>query len=68
MKKLLFFLLVLVLFSCTSVDSSQELESYKEYYRSTEALLDTLEEHDNWVDRFDPQDYYKAKKHLNSIK
>lgn len=66
MKKLLFFVL-LTLCSCTSINSSKELEYYKEYYRATEALLDTLEDHDNWVDRFDPQDYYDAKSKLDSI-
>ena len=42
-----------------------ELNSYKEYYKATECLLDTLEKYDNWVDRFDPEDYYSAIEKLN---
>lgn len=42
-----------------------ELNSYKEYYKATECLLDTLDKYDNWVDRFDPEDYYKAVENLN---
>ena len=41
-----------------------ELNSYKEYYRATECLLDTLEKYDHWVDRFDPEDYYNSIENL----
>lgn len=44
------------------------IRAYERYYDSTEALLDTLEKYDNWVDRFDPYEYYKAKEHLNHLK
>lgn len=48
-----------------SIMDAHVINSYKEYYRATENLLDTLEYHDNWVDRFDPQDYYDAVSKLN---
>jgi hypothetical protein len=44
------------------------IRAYEQYYDSTEALLDTLEKYDNWVDRFDPYEYYEAKEHLNHLK
>ena len=44
------------------------IRAYKQYYDSTEALLDTLEKYDNWVDRFDPYEYYEAKEHLDNLK
>lgn len=40
------------------------LEAYKAYYNATEALLDTLEKDCNWVDRFDPYEYYEAVENL----
>lgn len=48
-----------------SITDAQVINSYKEYYHATESLLDTLEHYDNWVDRFDPQDYYDAVEKLN---
>ena len=44
------------------------IKAYEDYYKSTEALLDTLEDHYNWVDAHDPQDYYMSKEILNKIK
>lgn len=35
-----------------------------DYYIATEALLDTLEKYDNWVDRFDPQKYYETRENF----
>ena len=43
---------------------SNKIEKYVEYYEATETLLDTLEYHDNWVDRFDPINYYEAREAL----
>lgn len=33
---------------------------YEEYYKATEEFLDTLENHFNWVDGFDPMPYYES--------
>lgn len=49
----------------TTVREKNELiDAYDAYYKHTEALLDTLEHYDNWVDRFDPYEYYEAKENL----
>ena len=42
--------------------SNIKVQSYRDYYNATEALLDTLENEYNWVDSFDPYEYYDAKK------
>lgn len=44
------------------------IKAYEDYYKSTEALLDTLENHYNWVDAHDPYDYYLSKEILNKLK
>lgn len=49
-------------------DNYELIKAYEGYYKSTEALLDTLEDHYNWVDACDPQDYYMSKEILNKIK
>ena len=67
MKKLaLLSLIGVIIVSCCSRDA--ELQAYKNYYEATEAFLDTLEKYDNWVDRFDPYDYYEAVKELKEYK
>lgn len=38
----------------------QIIDSYRDYYKATEELLDTLEQRYNWVDGYDPYDYYEA--------
>lgn len=57
-------LVVLILVGAT-LYQSERLNAHKEYYKATENLLDTLENHYNWVDAFDPQDYYDAVGRLN---
>lgn len=37
-----------------------ECHKYDNYYHATEELLDTLEDRYNWVDAYDPEDYYEA--------
>ena len=40
---------------------------YEQYYEATEALLDSLEEEYNWIDRYDSDaldNYLKAKENL----
>lgn len=34
------------------------LSAYDSYNKATEDLLDTLDNEYNWVDAYDPQDYY----------
>lgn len=43
------------------------INAYDSYYRHTEQFLDTLEKYDNWVDRFDPYDYYESSSKLDSL-
>lgn len=46
---------------------SNLIEAYDAYNKHTEELLDTLEKYDNWVDRFDPYEYYESKAKLDSL-
>lgn len=55
---------LVVLLTGINMCFSNKIRKYVEYYRATENLLDTLEYHDNWVDRFDPIDYYEAREAL----
>lgn len=43
------------------------LNAYDSYNKATEDLLDSLNNEYNWVDAFDPQDYYKSRAKLDSI-
>lgn len=45
-------------------ENNDTLNIYKEYYKNTECLLDTLELKYEWVDSYDPQYYYEAVKPL----
>lgn len=57
--------LVVLILAGATLYQSERLNAHKEYYKATENLLDTLENHYNWVDAFDPQDYYGAVNRLN---
>lgn len=39
-------------------DKDELLDAYEWYYIATEDLLDTIEDHYNWVDAIDSYDYY----------
>lgn len=41
--------------------------AYEQYYVAVEAALDTLEDHDNWVDRFDFPEYYDTRAYLDTL-
>lgn len=58
--------LVLVVLALAGVTlyQSERIVAYQEYYEGAEELLDTLENHFNWVDRFDPYNYYEAVENL----
>ena len=43
------------------------LSAYNSYNKATEDLLDTLDNEYDWVDAFDPQDYYELTSKLDSI-
>ena len=51
----------------TVKQQSNLIEAYDAYHKHTEELLDTLEKYDNWVDRFDPYDYYESRAKLDSL-
>ena len=40
--------------------SMNQVDEYHYYYKSTEKLLDKLEDLYNWVDAVDDEDYYEA--------
>lgn len=41
--------------------------AYERYYVAVETALDTLEDHDNWVDRFDFPEYYDTRAYLDTL-
>ena len=41
-----------------------KVQPYRDYYNATEAFLDTLEIEYNWVDSFDPYEYYETVENL----
>lgn len=40
---------------------NKKVAGYSAYYKNTEVLLDTLNQAYDWVDSYDPQDYYDSK-------
>lgn len=43
------------------------LNAYDSYNKATEDLLDSLDNQYNWVDAYDPQEYYASRAKLDSI-
>ena len=43
------------------------LNAYDSYNKATEDLIDTLGNEYNWVDAYDPQEYYASRAKLDSI-
>lgn len=43
------------------------LSAYNSYNKTTEDLLDSLDNEYNWVDAYDPQEYYESRAKLDSI-
>jgi hypothetical protein len=56
--KLLWSAIVLLL--VTNMVSYYRIQQYEAYYQGAEELLDTLENHYNWVDAIDNEAYYSA--------
>ena len=53
--------------SVATSESVKYLEAYDAYSKSTEELLDTLENQYNWVDAVDPYNYYNSRAKLDSL-
>lgn len=51
----------------TVKQQSKLIEAYDAYNKHTEELLDTLDSEYDWVDAFDPQEYYESKEKLDSL-
>ena len=47
-------------------NSMNQIDKYHYYYKSTEALLDTLENEYNWIDAIDNYEYYDAASKLRN--
>ena len=62
--KLLWAAIVLLLVA--NMVSYYRINQYKDYYQATEKFLDELDVEYDWVDAFDPQDYYDAASELNN--
>ena len=63
---------VIVLLVCNVIaligwdKSMDQVDAYHAYYKGAEELLDTLENHYNWVDAVDNYNYYDAVSKLNN--
>ena len=51
----------------TVKQQSKLIEAYDAYNKATEELLDTLDSEYDWVDAFDPQEYYESREKLDSL-
>jgi hypothetical protein len=66
MKQKSLFYAVVVLLVCNVITligwgkSMDQVDAYRAYYKGAEELLDTLENHYNWVDAIDNDAYYSA--------
>lgn len=69
-KKLLLAVLALLVSNMFCIagwnSSMDQVDKYYYYYKSTEALLDTLENEYNWVDAIDNYGYYDAVSQLRN--
>lgn len=43
------------------------IKAYDAYNKATEELLDTLDNHYDWIDTIDPYDYYESRAKLDSL-
>lgn len=53
--------------SVATSESVEYLEAYDAYNKAAEELLDTLNNQYDWVDAFDPCDYYDSRAKLDSL-
>lgn len=69
MKKIVILAAIVIgLSSCCTTRESELISAYEAYYRASEGLLDSLDSHYDWVDAFDPMDYYDARYKLDSLR
>ena len=47
--------------------NTELIKAYDAYNKATEELLDTLDSQYDWVDAFDPYDYYESRAKLDSL-
>ena len=47
--------------------TNELIDAYNAYNKAAEELLDTLDNHYDWVDAFDPYDYYESRAKLDSL-
>ena len=72
MKQKSLFYAVVVLLVCNAITligwgkSMEQVNAYHAYYKGAEELLDTLENHYNWIDAIDNDAYYDAVSELNN--
>lgn len=63
-KSLFYAVLVLLVTNMIAIigwsKSMDQVDDYHRYYVATEEFLDELDKHYDWVDAFDPEDYYEA--------
>lgn len=48
-------------------DSRKVVIVYQHYFNAAEKLLDELDDRYDWVDAFDPQDYYDAAQSVRNL-
>jgi hypothetical protein len=69
-KSLIYAVLVLLVCNVMTIigwsKSVNQVDKYHYYYKSTEALLDTLENEYNWIDAIDNWEYYDAASKLRN--
>ena len=63
-KSLVIAVIVLLVINVVTIigwsKSMNQVDEYHQYYVATEDFLDELDQHYDWADAFDPQDYYDA--------
>lgn len=56
---------VLLFLSSAYIRETREvISSYKEYYKASESLLDSLDAQYSWTDSYDVFDYYESKQKI----
>ena len=56
---------VIVLLLVANMMSLHRIQKYEAYYQGAEELLDTLENHYNWIDAIDNETYYDGVANLH---
>lgn len=57
----------LVCQNITVRENNELIDAYDAYNKHTEELLDTLDAQYDWVDAFDPHNYYESRAKLDSL-